>query len=401
MLEGVSESEEKVNPPLPPLVEFPKPEGLDFNIVAIGIGAGLGLGLLGKALGLSGHDQIASFLSSINVFRPVGLLLAIAGAESILLFQVLGQILFSKIVGWKVVAVSLGPLKLSLQTRRWRFALTRSILSHSVVSVPVSSLSPSWRLFIVLAAAPFCLALGAAISLLAYVQFSGHAWLRGYVAAATLFGSAVVLVSLLPSARSARVWNSARFCFALLKKDPELRDRLTTIRLLGLTQQRQRPRDIPIDLIAAAAQPATDVMGAVMRASTISNWCLDRKDLASAGAWYARLAELAQFCPPATKNAALASSACFYLAWREDRQNAIRSLTEVNPELLATNVHRLCTQALIHILAGERSRAETVIALAEADCSGPFGDYQRETLERLRTIAEAIETRSHPSEAPR
>jgi hypothetical protein len=397
----MSDAQERVNPPLPPLVDFPKPKGPEFSIVSLGIGIGLGLALLGRILKFSGHNELANLLNSLSLFRPIGLLLTITGAESTLLFQALGQILTSTAIGWKVIAVSLGPLRLSRQTQRWRFSLTKSILSHSVISVPVSLHSPGWGLFIVLAAAPFSLLMGAAISLLAYAHLSDHAWLRGYFAAATLFGFSVALLSLLPNARSARVWNPARFCLALLTTDPELRNRLTTIRLLGLaTQQRQRPRDAPVDLIAAAAQPATDITGAVMRASTISNWCLDRKDLPSAGAWYDRLAELAEFCVPAIKNAALASSACFDLAWKEDPQNATRKLEDVNPELLATTVHRLCTQALIHILNGERSRAESAIALAEADCSGPFGDYQRETLARLRAIARAVETGLPTSEAP-
>lgn len=98
-LESVFDPEERVNPPLPPLVDFPKPGGRNFSIVPIGIGFGLFLGLLGGILGLSGHKELSGFLNSLNLFRPVGFLLAVAGAESILLFQVLGQILASFATG--------------------------------------------------------------------------------------------------------------------------------------------------------------------------------------------------------------------------------------------------------------------------------------------------------------
>jgi hypothetical protein len=43
-------------------------------------------------------------------------------------------------------------------------------------------------------------------------------------------------------------------------------------------------RAFAVDLISAAAEPATDSLGAVVRASAIGIWCLDRKDLASASA---------------------------------------------------------------------------------------------------------------------
>jgi hypothetical protein len=333
-----------------------------------------------------GHNELTNFLNSLIPSRPFGLLLTIAGVESTLIFQVLGQVATSTATGWKITAVALGPLRLSHSGKRWRIGIAKIFWQYSVTSIPRDAHSPGWRLSVILAAAPLSLLAAAAISLLAYLHISGSASLRNYFAAATLFGFAVGLLSLVPNARSALVWNGARFCLALLTADPEFQQRVTAIRLFGLSQ-RARPRDFPLDLISSAAEPATDSLGAVVRASAIGSWCLDRKDLASAGAWYGRLAELAQYCVPAIKNAALASSACFDLAWRENPQDAARKLKDVKPELLATTVPRLCTQGLVHILNGERSRAEATIALAESECSGAFGDYQRETLARLRAIA--------------
>jgi hypothetical protein len=395
MLAGVSDSQVlPINPPLPPLVDFPKPKAPDLSIVWVGFGVGLGLGVLAGVLRSMGHNELTNFLSSISSFRPFGLLLTIGGVAFTLIFQVLGQILASTVTGWKTTAVALGPLRLTRSGKRWRIGMAKTFWHSSVTSVPRDARSPGWRLSVILAAAPLSLLAAAAISLLAYMHLSGSASLRNYFAAATLFGFAAGLLSLVPNARSARVWNGARFCLALLTADPELQQRVTTIRLSGLSQ-RARPRDFPLDLISAAAEPATDSLGAVVRASVIGSWCLDRKDFASAGAWYDRLAELAQYCVPAVKNAALASSACFDLAWKENPQDATRKLDDVKPELLATTVPRLCTQALVHILNGERSRAEAKIALAEAECSGAFGDYQRETLARLRAIAEGTGLRGN------
>lgn len=379
-----------VNPPLPPLVDFPKPKVRNFTLISVAFAIGSCLGLLSKLLLSSGSTTLFYFLNTIALFRPSGFLLTLAGFESILFFQVTGQILTAAVIGWKIISVSLGPLKLYRRAGKWRFSSNKFIVSHFVTSVPRSANSPGWRLTISLGIVPLLLVAGAAISLVAFAHVSGHAWLQNYFAAAALFGLSVALFSFVPNSRSAPVWNPARYCFALLTRDPEVQNRVVSLRLLGLAQQKERPSDYPSDLIVAAAQPTRNASSAAMRASVIACWCLDRGDLLSAGAWFDRLAELAQLCGTDIKNVALASSSCFDVAWKGDFQSAILKLKEVNAEKLPSNVSRLSTQAVLHILNGDDRAAEATITLAEADCSGPLGEYSLKTLTRFRAIARDI-----------
>jgi len=362
---------EKIAPPLPALELRDKPRPSS--------GAFLSLFLLAIAMGVAAKYAVPAHihaeLQGPDIWTLSGAATLFAAMAAVIVLHEAGHLAAAILMNFEILGLALGPFRVARLNGTWQLRFTpRTLFSGSVSALPRTADAWRQRMMAVVAGGPLAtLATGvlAAALLLSNQPANGltasayAAWAHAFLGAVTQLSAFIFVLGLIPNSRNARIRNDARLLSVLRHDSREAREILLYHRLTQLELAGVRPRDYPEQLMAELAQTQgrPDLM--LFNAHKIVLWALDLGQLSTADAWDQRCLELSEKCQPASRNLALANSACLDVLVRNNPLHARGKFAEVDWQTLSPSwlMHRsraayYLTMANVPECLAEVSRAQ-------------------------------------------
>ncbi len=200
------------------------------------------------------------------------------------------------------------------------------------------------------------------------------------------------LLGLVPNGSKAVVRNDSALLHLLLRDTPDTHDVLLFHILLQMQREGYRPRQYPEDVIREIALRSPRPEIGCYFARAVSDWAMDRNDLATADAWDRRALDLSLLAAPQHANTALAHAACLDILLREDLSAAASKCQEIDFRALQPVFFRYRTQAVRQLTAKRVLEAVAELQHAESALTSarPLFDFERGLCKRLRQIGVAI-----------
>jgi hypothetical protein len=350
--------------------------------------------LLSLAMGLlwmartSSPDAVRRWFAPVPFDTPLNWLLLLAAVLAAMLLHEAGHLLASMMLGFQVLGGSLGPLHMQMLPGDVKVSWAWKTLGTASISA-VPRTMDHWRgsLLMVIAAGPTMTLVSALMAVCRPVTVFNTYFLQ---VSLLLF-----VLGLIPNSRNARRQNDARLFLDLLRRpgssELELKIRLKQLMLSGV-----RPQDYPQELLRRLAAFRGRREAECAFAQALAQWASDCDEIELASDWDLRALELAGECGGSILNAALASSACFDLVFRQDRESAALKFAQVDCQALFPTCFAQRSAAASLIACGRLHRASAHILRAQYALPRGNRHYEleRSLLERLHAMA--LGTQSTP-----
>lgn len=381
---------EKIDPPLPPLAPTRTQEQ--------GVGTYLSLFLLSLALGLGAKYalplQFHLVLRGPDITHMKGVSILLAAAATSIVLHEGGHLLAALLMDFEIMALAVGPFRFVRLNESWEFRFTpRSFFSGSVSAVPRKFAGWRARMLAVVVAGPIATlltGLTAAGLLLSHLSVTLPNTFLSAVAQLSVF---IFVLGLLPNSGRAKVRNDARLLLVLTSDSKEALEILLYHQLTRLELAGTRPKDYPESLMRELSQQQgrPDLM--LFSAHKIVLWALDRGQTATADLWDRRCLELSESCQPASRNLALAHSACLDMLVRRCPHDARAKFADVDWQTLspAWLMHRARAAYYLAMSAVPECLAEIASAQHSSPNQSSFTLFERNLLTQLHR--QALNTR--------
>ncbi|HEY1948166.1 MAG TPA: site-2 protease family protein [Bryobacteraceae bacterium] len=350
--------------------------------------AGLTLGLLVLSFGPPG---MRSLFGAFSLNAPGALpALLIATAASVIIHE-LGHLLVAVSLGFEVLGISLGPVRLQWLHGKYavRFSVKRLFLA-SIAVVPKDMRNWRRRSMSVAAAGPLATLLTAIAACGMAISRSPSGVEHTFWCALVQMNLFIFVLGLVPNAAQAVARNDAAL-FRMLFNDGLEAHELELVYLISqLRLHAIRPSDYPVPLMDRLAIHRASRSGArVMAARTMSDWALDLGDFRMADSWDREAVTHAAHCEPRLRNSALAASACLDVVFRGDMNSARAKFASVDLDELFPPcfAHRVRAARLLAIDQPHLAPAEVIRAQYALPLGLDYYDFERMLLEKIHLQA--------------
>ncbi len=284
---------------------------------------------------------------------------------------------------FKLLGGSIGPLRIQALHGKYKLSFDlKRCFTGSVSAVPDSL--AQWRLQMAAVAVAGPLAtLGTAIAAMNLHPAGHHLVIlqMAFVQVSLLIFS----LGLIPNGSNGRSRNDMRLLLDLYRQQGCVEEIELYLMLSQNVLQGVRPQDYPPALVARLSGWRGRPESRWVFAQALFRRALDNDEIQAADAWDSHTLALANQCNRQTQNAALASSGCFDLLFREDLESAQSKLARVNCSMLFPPCFEHLTRAAQHVAQGRLHRAPAEIIRAQYALPRGIASYalERSLLERL------------------
>lgn len=305
----------------------------------------------------------------------VGLLLA-AGICATVAHEC-GHLAAATGLGFHVMGASLGPLRIDSLHGKWKFSLRPSRwFAASVSAIP--STMRCWKvgMLIVIAAGPIAtLASGLAAATLVETAHS-HVFAREFVQVSLL----LFLLGLIPNHRQSASRNDARMFWDLASSQASVEEMELYVELSQQVVQGVRTQDYSDPFVSKLAAWRGRADMEYVFAQTLVRWAVDSNRPELADSFDARALSLSSRCHQGIRNAALTSSACFDVVFRNDIKSARSKFERVRIGTLFPPCVLHLARACNYFATGANHLAPRQILLAQYALPRGIGWYSVERL---------------------
>lgn len=319
---------------------------------------------------------------------PVLWLLAIGGHE-------LGHLLAGRLAGMRALSFIVGPLHIDFADSGWRWQANRSwSAAGGLARVMPTARTSRGGLIAMVAGGPLAsvlLALGA----LGLVPVLPGSW--GGLAGALAVLSALIAIATLVPLRAGVPTDGAQL-LGLLRRDPDTRQRLLQLAVLGAIGAGLRPREWDAALLEGLDAGTSDPLTRCGNLWLLALRALDAGDAAGADLWWRRLAECINAADDRAMAPALRASWALALAgWIADHHgdaHTARAWAAESSRAFCDPAARAYTEAAVAVAeGGDPAAARAAIEHARSALRGsPFPGLRPLNMARLDALAARLPT---------
>ncbi len=366
----------RIEPPVPPVEERARTTSarslFSWKLLLLAV-------LLGSAIQVAGPGWAQAIFRAISVTGIAGASAIFVALFAAVVLHEAGHFLAASAVGFRILGVSLGPVRVSFWHgyRTWKLS-GKNFLTGSVSAIPRSDKQWRSRMLTVVAAGPAAtLGTGA---LATYLLLAPHssAWTVSFLGALSQLSFFLFVLGLIPNSAQARIRNDARLLLVLWRDGAAADEIRTYHEIMEMEAAGIRPRTIPASAIRKLAVQRSSVDVAMLCARTVVNWAIDRGDIGMASAWDNYAFQLSSRCDERLRNSAVAASACFDILFRGDLNAARSKFATVRFDSLMPKCFHHRARAAYWLAASNVPTALAEIAQARYSFSAELPYYQFE-----------------------
>jgi hypothetical protein len=311
------------------------------------------------------------------VFEPLALggFKAQATLLAVFIFVVVihevGHLATAVFMKFRVLAMSVGPLRIARLHRKWTVTLSaKGLFAASISAIPLTDKFWRGRMLAVIAAGPTTTLFSGIAAAWLLLFLPDGSWSRTALSSVAELSLFTFVLGLIPNGTWARVRNDSQLLRCVLRDANEAAEIRLYHRILQLRSSGVRPKDYPDDLIhkLAASQGRPDM--SLVFADTITQCAIDRGVIGIADAWDRRAMELRRLCDTRLQQFAIAQSGCFDILFRNDLASAIGKFAEVQIPALSPPWLRHRVRAAERLTAGRISEALAEISPSVVPLAG-------------------------------
>ncbi|MBV8811028.1 MAG: M50 family metallopeptidase [Acidobacteriaceae bacterium] len=366
----------RIEPPVPPVEERARTNSarslFSWKLLLLAV-------VLGCAIEVAGPGWAQAIFRAISITDAGGISAIFAALFAAVVLHELGHFLAALAVGFRILGVSLGPVRVSFWhgQRMWKLS-TKNLLTGSVSAIPRTDRQWRSRMLAVVAAGPAAtLGTGALASYLLLAPHSSP-WMVSFLGALSQLSFFLFVLGLIPNSAQARIRNDARLLLILWRDGVEADEIRTYHEIMEMEASGIRPGAIPPNVIRKLAVQRSSADVAMLCARTVVNWALDFGDIGMASAWDNHAFTLSTRCDERLRNSAVAASACFDILFRGDLDAARSKFATVQFEPLTPKCFHHRVKAAYWLAACKVPAALAEIAQARCSFSAKLPYYQFE-----------------------